>query len=115
MRQIRRLIEIVAIMAAVCCVLGLVNPAFAQGAPQAAGGSMVLPVPQPQFGGIIGRKASESKPDFPKAVTAPKGAPNILLILTDNTGFGAASTFGGPIPTPTLEIGRASCRERAER
>src|SRR5262245_35922525 len=82
-----------AAMAAVCCVLGLVNPAFAQGAPQAAGGSMVLPVPQPQFGGIIGRKASESKPDFPKAVTAPKGAPNILLILTDDTGFGAASTF----------------------
>ena len=64
---------------------------------------MVLPVPQPQFGGIIGRKASESKPDFPKAVTAPRGAPNILLILTDDTGFGAASTFGGPIPTPTLD------------
>src|SRR5262249_884401 len=103
MRQIRRLFEIVAIIAAVCCVLGLVNPAFAQGAPQAAGGSMVLPVPQPQFGGIIGRKASESKPDFPKAVAAPKGAPNILLILTDDTGFGAASTFGGPIPTPTLD------------
>src|SRR5215813_873420 len=103
MRQIRRLFELVSIMAAVCCVLGLVNPAFAQGAPQAAGGSMVLPVPQPQFGGIIGRKASESKPDFPKAVTAPRGAPNILLILTDDTGFGAASTFGGPIPTPTLD------------
>jgi arylsulfatase len=52
---------------------------------------------------VIGRKASESKPDFPKAVAAPKGAPNILLILTDDTGFGAASTFGGPIPTPTLD------------
>jgi hypothetical protein len=67
------------------------------------GGSAVLPIPQPQFGGVIGRKASESTPDFPKAVTAPKGAPNVLLIMTDDTGFGAASTFGGPIPTPTLD------------
>ncbi|HVS37692.1 MAG TPA: arylsulfatase [Gemmataceae bacterium] len=69
----------------------------------AAGGSPVLPAPEPPFGGVIGRKASESKPDFPKAVTAPKGAPNVLLILTDDTGFGAASTFGGPIPTPALD------------
>ncbi len=41
--------------------------------------------------------------DFPKQVTAPEGAPNILLILTDDVGFGAASAFGGPIPTPTME------------
>jgi arylsulfatase A-like enzyme len=74
-----------------------------QSTPSAAGGSMILPVPAPEFGGIIGRKASESKPDFPKAVTAPKGAPNVLLILTDDTGFGASSTFGGPIPTPNLD------------
>jgi len=64
---------------------------------------VILPTPEPRFGGVIGRKASESKPDFPKAVTAPRDAPNILLILTDDTGFGAASTFGGPIPTPTLD------------
>jgi arylsulfatase A-like enzyme len=68
-----------------------------------AGGSAVLPIPQPQFGGVIGRKASESTPDFPKAVTAPTGAPNVLLIMTDDTGFGAADTFGGPIATPTLD------------
>src|SRR5262249_17259152 len=92
-----------AAMAAVCCVPGFVNPAFSKGAPQAAGGSMVLPVPDPAFRGVIGRKASESKPDYPPAVTAPKGAPNVLLIMTDDTGFGAASTFGGPIPTPNLE------------
>jgi len=67
------------------------------------GGSPVLPVPDPPFGGVIGRKANESKPDFPKAVTAPKGAPNVLLIMTDDTGFGAPSAFGGPIPTPALE------------
>jgi arylsulfatase len=68
-----------------------------------SGGAAVLPVPQPQFRGVLGRKASESTPDFPKDVTAPKGAPNVLLIMTDDTGFGAASTFGGPIPTPTLD------------
>lgn len=33
----------------------------------------------------------------------PKGAPNILLILTDDVGFGASTTFGGPIPTPTMD------------
>jgi arylsulfatase A-like enzyme len=36
-------------------------------------------------------------------VEAPKGAPNILVILTDDVGFGASSTFGGPIPTPTMD------------
>src|SRR5262249_15625015 len=68
-----------------------------------AEGSAVLPVPQPQFRGVIGRKASDSTPDFPKGVSAPTGAPNVLLIMTDDTGFGAAGTFGGPIPTPTLD------------
>src|SRR5262245_3039550 len=67
------------------------------------GGAPVLPVPDPPFRGVIGRTTKDSKPDFPKAVTAPKGAPNILLIMTDDTGFGASSTFGGPIPTPTLD------------
>src|SRR5215510_1372375 len=67
------------------------------------GGSPILPVPDPPFGGVIGRKANESKPDFPKGVTAPKGAPNVLLIMTDDTGFGATSTFGGPIPTPNFD------------
>jgi arylsulfatase A-like enzyme len=77
----------------------------AQGEPsdQTTGGASVLPVPDQPFRGVIGRKAKDSKPDFPKAVTAPKDAPNILLIMTDDTGFGASSTFGGPIPTPALD------------
>jgi arylsulfatase A-like enzyme len=66
-------------------------------------GAQVLPVPDPPFRGVIGAKSKVSKPDFPRQVSAPKGAPNILLILTDDTGFGASSAFGGPIPTPTLE------------
>jgi arylsulfatase A-like enzyme len=63
----------------------------------------VLPRPEQPFGGKIGRTTKESTRDFPKEVFAPKGAPNILLILTDDVGFGASSTFGGPIPTPTFD------------
>ena len=103
MRLTRHLFEMVAIAAVIGSCIGLSSPALPQSVPPAQGGSVILPTPAPSFGGVIGRKASESKPDFPKAVTAPKGAPNILLILTDDTGFGAASTFGGPIPTPTLD------------
>src|SRR5262249_5301938 len=63
----------------------------------------VLPRPEPPFKGKIGRTAKESTPDFPKPAEAPKGAPNVLLILTDDVGFGASSTFGGPIETPNYD------------
>jgi arylsulfatase len=62
-----------------------------------------LPRPPQPFKGKIGRTAAESAPDFPKAITAPKGAPNILLIMPDDVGFAASSTFGGAIPTPTFD------------
>ncbi|WP_150294214.1 arylsulfatase [Sphingobium estronivorans] len=60
------------------------------------------PAPQP-FAGKIGATYADSTPAFPKPVTAPAGAPNVMVILTDDIGFGAASTFGGPIPTPNLD------------
>ena len=41
----------------------------------------------------MGRTLKDSTPDFPKGVEAPAGAPNVLLILTDDVGFGATSTF----------------------
>lgn len=63
----------------------------------------ILPYPEPPFKGKIGRTVKESVKDFPKAVEAPKGAPNVLVILTDDVGFGASSTFGGPIPTATMD------------
>ena len=63
----------------------------------------VLPYPPQPFKGKIGRTAAESTPDWPKPVEAPKGAPNVLLIMTDDVGFGASSTFGGPIPTPAFD------------
>ncbi len=63
----------------------------------------VLPRPEQPFKGKIGRTAADSTPDFPKDIHAPKGAPNVLLIMTDDVGWGASSTFGGPIPTPTYD------------
>ena len=61
-----------------------------------------LPNP-PAFGGEINLNASQSKPYWPPRVVPPKGAPNILLIMTDDVGFAAPSTFGGVIPTPALD------------
>ena len=63
----------------------------------------VLPPPPAPFKGQIGLSYKDSKSDFPKPIHAPKGAPNILLVLLDDVGYGASSTFGGPINTPTLE------------
>ena len=63
----------------------------------------VLPTPPAPFKGHIGLSAKDSKSDFPKPVAAPKGSPNVVLILLDDVGFGASSTFGGPINTPTLD------------
>ena len=62
-----------------------------------------LPIPDPPFKGKIGLRPSDSAKDFPAEAKAPDGAPNILIILTDDVGFGATSTFGGPIPTPTFD------------
>jgi arylsulfatase A-like enzyme len=62
-----------------------------------------IPPPPPKFGGKIERNASQSKPYWPPRVEPRKGAPNVLLIMTDDSGFGVPSTFGGVIPTPALD------------
>ncbi len=62
-----------------------------------------LPAPPAKFGGKIERTVAGSKPWWPPRVVPPKGAPNILLIMTDDVGFAAPSTFGGVIPTPALD------------
>jgi arylsulfatase A-like enzyme len=70
-----------------------------------------LPPPDPKFGGVIKEKASESKSWWAPRVVPPKGAPNVLLIMTDDCGFGAPGTFGGVIPTPALDrIAKAGLR-----
>jgi arylsulfatase A-like enzyme len=62
-----------------------------------------LPNPAPPFGGKINLSAVDSKPAWPPTVVPPKGAPNVLLIMTDDQGYGITSTFGGVIPTPAME------------
>ena len=86
--------------------------AWAQGTPTPPAGSpaatttipgdILPPFPQ-KFGGQIELNAAQSKPFWPARGVPPKGAPNVLLILIDDEGFGAPSTFGGVIPTPTLD------------
>ena len=73
--------------------------------------SKYLPPAPPPFGGEINLKASDSKPCWPPRVVAPKGAPNVLLIMTDDQGYGVTSTFGGVIPTPVMDrIAKAGLR-----
>jgi len=63
-----------------------------------------LPIPDPRFTGKTSRTLAGAKPDWGLAqpVRAPKGAPNVLLVLIDDAGFGNPSTFGGPVVTPNL-------------
>ncbi|MFM7191599.1 MAG: sulfatase-like hydrolase/transferase [Microcystaceae cyanobacterium] len=86
-------------------------PALAQkinGVPGSPGSTMTisgeqLPPPSTKFGGVINRSVKDSKPFWPSRVVPPKGAPNVLLIMTDDSGYGVPSTFGGVIPTPALD------------
>jgi arylsulfatase A-like enzyme len=63
----------------------------------------VLPLKEPAFGGTIGETYTDSKSEWPKLPTPPEGAPNVIVILLDDVGFGQTSTFGGPVPTPELD------------
>ena len=65
-----------------------------------------LPPPPAPFGGTINLDAKDSKPYWPPTVVPPKGAPNVLLIMTDDQGYGVPSTFGGVIPTPSWTASR---------
>ena len=64
----------------------------------------VLPIRDPNFGGAIGRTLDRSVADWSINLqpTPPDGAPNVLLVLIDDSGFGNPGTFGGPVATPTM-------------
>ncbi|KAF3884987.1 MULTISPECIES: arylsulfatase [Nostocales] len=98
LRLILRAFALLATSIAVSVVISLatlISPALADTA-------KVLPVPQPFFQGKIGTTYPESTPDFPAPIAAPEKAPNVLLVLLDDVGFGQASTFGGLVETPNL-------------
>ena len=66
-------------------------------------GKQLPPMPDEKFGGKIERNVLQSKPYWSPRVVPPKGAPNVLLIMTDDSGYAVPSTFGGVIPTPALD------------
>jgi arylsulfatase len=93
--------------AALLAIGGLLAEASAQNATTPTSTSTSdgaqLPRPDPAFKGRIGESFNDSIPDYPQPVKAPKGAPNVLVILLDDVGFGMCSTFGGPVPTPHMD------------
>ena len=78
--------------------------ALAQAAGKFAPDRTVLPIPDPAFGGTIGRTLDQSVADWTIVATPkpPEGAPNVLIVLIDDAGFGNPSTFGGLIDTPNM-------------
>ncbi|CAN7759844.1 arylsulfatase [Mesorhizobium sp. LjNodule214] len=102
--------KIVSCGAALAVLTLLAAPASAQeaaplGSPAATAPINPLRVPNPpgRFGGLINLDAPTSTPYWQPQVVPPEGAPNILVVLIDDEGFGAPSTFGGVIPTPNLD------------
>ena len=70
-----------------------------------------LPAPDPPFGGVIKDDALQSKAWWAPRIVPPKGAPNILLIMTDDSGFAVPSTYGGVIPMPAMDrVAKAGLR-----
>jgi arylsulfatase len=63
----------------------------------------VLPVQVPQPAPITELDARDVAPPTPFVVRAPEGAPNVVIVLIDDLGFGTTEPFGGPISTPALD------------
>ena len=68
-------------------------------------GREVLPIPERPHVGLVTYDAKDPATSFPpiESLRPPAGAPNVLVVLLDDVGFGASSAFGGPISTPTAE------------
>lgn len=62
-----------------------------------------LPRAEPPFTGKVERTLAGSVPEYPVPVRPPAGAPNVVVVLIDDAGFGNPSTFGGPVRTPALD------------
>jgi arylsulfatase A-like enzyme len=94
------------VLAAVAILLLSASGSLAQTSPAPEGVAMdrtVLPIPQPTYPPISTFDARNATPPPRFEVKAPAGAPNVLIILLDDMGFGQSSTFGGPVNMPTLD------------
>jgi arylsulfatase len=84
-------------------MLSVSHLAYAQNSADLKLDRSVLPIPAPKYPPVKELDASKVKPPPQFKVAAPKSAPNVLIILLDDFGFGQPSTFGGPIPMPTAD------------
>ncbi|HLP04963.1 MAG TPA: arylsulfatase [Paludibacter sp.] len=73
----------------------ILTSAYAQTTPQQIAGT--------QFKGKIGKTLADSQEAWPEKKTAPKGAPNVVVWLIDDAGYGTSSAFGGLMQTPVLD------------
>src|SRR5580704_15902312 len=105
MKILRNMLAAASVLALGCSAASAQQITGASGSPGATTtiAGKQLPPPDPKFGGVIREKASESTPWWAPRVVPPKGAPNILLIMTDDQGYGVSSAFGGVIPTPATD------------
>ena len=113
MRILRNMLVAASVLALSCSAASAQQTTGAPGSPEATTtiDGKQLPPPDPKFGGVIKERASESTPWWAPRVVPPKSAPNVLLIMTDDQGFGAPGTFGGVVPTPTMDrIAQAGLR-----
>lgn len=98
--RMRATFGIAALLAGTALIGALTGTAKAQ----ERGTPSVLPRPDFHYPGNVGRTYLDSDaPQFPQPVQASKGAPNVVLILIDDAGFGQFSTFGGGVPSPTMD------------
>jgi arylsulfatase A-like enzyme len=116
MKMCHRVLRLVALVAALAVAAGKAAASEVTGTTGSPSATTTidgkqLPPPDPKFGGVIKENAPQSKAWWAPRVVPPTGAPNVLLIMTDDVGFGAPSTFGGVIPTPNLDrIAKAGLR-----
>ena len=99
----------VSVLTVVCCVFGSLMADTQDQPGKAVKGSKVdrtiLPPDTPEFKGTIGSNYKVSTPDFSPALplAAPAGAPNVLIIVLDDVGYGHLGCYGGPISTPNID------------
>lgn len=98
----------IAVVCSGCFLLLHAPPVMAETASGAPSGTTAipgnqLPAPQPEFGGEIGIDTANSTPWWAPRIVPPEEAPNILLVLVDDSGWGIPSTFGGVVPWDTMD------------